>query len=203
MNGDTIQIITNFVEHYVVIAYGLIPFGVILEGDITLIFSGIFSHLSPFSFPVAFLLAYAGAMGKSLIGYFLGRYFKNKYPESKFLNLVQKRVLYYLPNLPTKPFWSIFISKFLYGFFSINYFVLIFLGYINIDFKKFLKYELIASFAWVLVGTGAGYLFSFTALQFTKNLQKFFLIILVLIAVFFVVERVISFIVETIGKYRD
>lgn len=202
MNGDTIQIITNFVENYVVLAYSVIPLGVIFEGDLTLLLSGIFSHLGSFSLPLVVFLALSGSVGKSLIGYSVGRYLKRRYPNSRFLKYLEERVKYLLPSICEKPFWCIFISKFLYGFFSINYSVMIFLGYLGVNLRKYVLYDLLASAIWVAMGTGIGYFFSFTALQITKNFQKFILVVLLLILAFFLIEKIISFIIATIEKYR-
>jgi membrane protein DedA with SNARE-associated domain len=173
------------------------------EGDLTLLFSGIIAHLGSFNFFGILVIAYVGAVTKSFLGYYIGFWLKKKYPNHKFLTFVENRVLYYLPHIKKNPFFSLLISKFLYGFFCMNYFVLFFFGFINSNFKKYIRYEMITSFIWVLIGTSLGYFFSFAALKVTHDIKKFLLIIIALVMLFFVLEKVITFIFETFENIDD
>jgi membrane-associated protein len=162
MNSHAFQLLSHFADQYAFWAYAIIPFGVVTEGDLTLLFSGIFAHLGTLNFFIILPLALLGAVAKSLIGYYIGLTLNRKYPEHRFLKFIERRVLEYLPHIKEKPFWSLLVSKFLYGFFAINYFVLIFMGYIKANFKKYFLYELISSFIWIIAVVLLGYIFSFT-----------------------------------------
>ncbi len=194
---NTLSALTHFVDQYLLWGYVLIPVGVMTEGDLTLLFSGIIAHLGSLNFFAVLGVAYIGAIAKSLIGYYIGYQLKKRFPNHKFLAFVEGRVLYYLPHIKKNPFLSLLISKFLYGFFSMNYFVLFFFGFINSNFKKYIKYELITSFIWVFVGISLGYFFSYAALKVTHDIKKFLLIIVALVVLFFILEKVITFIFET------
>jgi membrane protein DedA with SNARE-associated domain len=192
----TIQSSLAFIDQYSFWAYAIIPFGVATEGDLTLLFSGIFAHLGSLNLLFVLPLALAGAAGKSLIGYYIGQCLNKKYPEHKFLKFVERRVLEYLPHVKEKPFWSLLVSKFLYGFFAINYFVLFFLGYIKANFRKYFLYEMISSFIWIISVISLGYVFSFAALQLSHDIRNFLIIIGIFLALFFCAEKVFSLIVE-------
>ncbi len=190
---NTFEALASFVLNYQVPAYFLVFFGIVIEGELVLVLTGIFLYLGVmdplFSIPVAFL----GAMAKTLLGYKIGSYLSSIYPENKLMGFFERKVLFFLPSFKEKPFWSIFVSKFIYG---VNHLTLVFSGYLKIDFKKYFKAEFYSSIVWVLGMILVGFMFGFAALNITKDIKKFFLIAFIFFAIFIFFQKIIKFIYE-------
>ena len=111
----TVNLLTNIVESHAVLAYIIIFFGLIFEGEFILISTGILAHLGAFNFWFALLFVLLGGLAKTVIGYSLGKYLYTKYNHNRFFKYVEKRVNHFMPHFQRKPFWSIFLSKFIMG----------------------------------------------------------------------------------------
>ncbi len=116
------------------------------------------------------------------------------------LKYIEKRVLTIMPHFNQKPFWSIFASKFIFG---VNNMVVIFSGYESIDYKKYLKAEFSATLVWAPLLLGLGYFFSFMALNVSKEIWRFSLIILILMIMFFLFDKLIGWIYEIFEEFYD
>lgn len=185
----TVQILNHFVENHQVWAYVIIFFGLILEGEVIVITAGVLSYLGALNFWVALVFILFGGLAKTFCCYYLGTLLYKKYDNSKFFKYLRKRVLYFMPRFEEKPFWSIFISKFING---VNYLVIIFSGYIKINFKTFLKAELFSTIIWAPLLLSIGFFFSRTALSYSKEINKFSLAIFVLLVVFLLFDKLMA-----------
>lgn len=112
MHYFSIDIIKHFVEAHAIWAYIFIVIGVVVEGEISVILAGIFSHLGSLNPLISLSCAVAGGASKSCIGYIIGSYLQCHHSHQPFLRLMERRVSYFLPRFNKKPFWSIFISRF-------------------------------------------------------------------------------------------
>ncbi|MFA6397376.1 MAG: VTT domain-containing protein [Candidatus Paceibacterota bacterium] len=190
---NTILFFRHFFELHAAWAYIVLFLGVIIEGEVVIISFGVMSHLGVFqAFPVL-LVAFLGAMVKTMLGYYIGDLLGRKFPNSKFLIYLQKRIIFFFPRLVEKPFWSIFFSKFIVG---INHVTLVFAGFSKINFKTYFKAELFSTIIWMSYIFGLGYFFSAVALSISKNVNKFLLIILLLIFAFMSFEKIATVFVE-------
>ncbi len=189
----SIHFLTTFVQHHDILAYVLLFFGVILEGEFVLLLSGILANLGALSFPILYVVGFLGALMKTYLGYTIGGFLKFKYPKSKFFRFITRRVNGYLPQFKKDAFWSIFISKFIYG---INHFVLIYSGYTKVPKKTFYKAEIGTSFLWVLEFLTIGYIFSFAALTISHDIRKFTFILLAFVIGFIILQKIINFFLE-------
>lgn len=196
----TVNLLTRLVEHHQILAYGIIYLGLIFEGEFFLIFTGILSHLGALNFWFALFFVLLGGMSKTFIGYALGEFLYKTFNHHKFFKYIQKRVYNILPRFKTKPFWSIFVSKFIVG---ANNIVIIFSGYEKIDFKKFLKAEIIATIIWAPALLSLGYFFSYTALRVSREIWKFLMVILVLFIIFVLFDKLVSWIYELFEEFYD
>jgi len=190
---NTVNVLSHFATGHELLAYILIFFGIIVEGEVVLIFSGILSFFGGLNLIISFLAGLAGVCTKSYLGYHLGSYLKKKYPHNRFFKYIEGKILYFLPHFKDRPFWSIFVSKFIYG---INHFSLVLAGYLNIDFKTYFKAEFSSSLIWLMEFLALGYFFSYTALGISKDIRKFSLIILVFVVGFILLENFITFLYE-------
>jgi membrane-associated protein len=171
---DIIETLSLVVQANTILALFLIFLGVILEGEIVLITTGVFTHLGALDIFQALIILIIASIVKTFFWYTIGKKIYKKYGETKFLRWVEQVVLKVLPHFPRHPSISIFISKFIYG---VNHFVIIFSGFTQIRFKTFVVAEIISSIPWVLVFFGIGYIFSYTAFSVSKDITHIALVI--------------------------
>jgi membrane protein DedA with SNARE-associated domain len=190
----TISHIRHFVELHADIAYILITLGVIIEGEIVVILAGIFANLGSLNIFIAFIATMIGGGAKSVLGYTLGYYLQKHHSGRPIVAQAERRVNYFLPRFAERPFWSILVSRFL--ILGLHWFSLIFSGYKKIKMKTFAEAELASLMLWSVSILALGYFFSFAALSISRDVRKFLLIILLFFLAFFVLEKIIAFLVE-------
>jgi membrane protein DedA with SNARE-associated domain len=185
----TVQVLNHLVENNHLLAYLIIFVGLIFEGEIIVIAAGVLSYLGALNFWTALFFILAGGITKTFSIYYLGKFVYEKYSQNSILKYLERRVLYFLPRFKQKPFWSIFISKFIM---SVNFWVIILSGYNKINFKTFLKAELISTIIWAPSLFCLGFFFSQTALAFSKEINKFSLVIFTLLVVFLLFDKLVA-----------
>jgi membrane protein DedA with SNARE-associated domain len=190
----SISFIKQFAASHAEIIYILIVLGVIIEGEIAVIIAGILAHLGSINIYLAFLATLVGGGLKSVMGYSLGYYLQKNHSDKKIVSQTENRINYFLPNFIKKPFISLFLSRFL--ILGIYWFALIFAGYKKIKISTFAKAEVSSLVTWALVMLLLGFFFSYTALSISNDIRKFIGLILVFFIMFFILEKVIAFIIE-------
>lgn len=196
----TINLLISLVENHQILAYVVIYFGLIFEGEFFLISTGILAHLGALHFWPSLLFVLLGGLSKTFIGYTLGGFLSKKFSHHRFFKYIQKRVYNILPRFKTKPFWSIFVSKFIIG---ANNIVIIFSGYEKIDYKKFLKAEIPATLIWAPALLSLGYFFSYTALNISREIWQFLIVVLILFIMFILFDKLISWIYELFEEFYN
>jgi membrane protein DedA with SNARE-associated domain len=198
----TVNLLTSLVAHHHVLAYVLIFFGLIFEGEVTLISAGILIYLGALNMPLTLFLVLTGSLVKTFYCYYLGKFIHKKWNHTKCFKYIEKRVYYFLPNFEQKPFWSIFVSKFIMW---LNFSVIIFAGYSKVNFKTYLKAEVLSTLIWVPAMLVLGYFFSYTALGISREIWEFSLVILVLFIIFSLFDRLVSWVyeLELFEKFYD
>jgi membrane protein DedA with SNARE-associated domain len=186
----TVQILNHLVQNHQVLAYLIIFLGLIFEGELVVITTGILAYLGALNFWVALFFILAGGMTKTFSFYYLGGYIYKKYNNHSFFKYLEKRVLYFMPRFRQKPFWSIFISKFING---VNYLVIIFSGYNKINFRTYLKAEVLSTIIWAPLLLSIGFFFSEKALAFSREINKFSLAIFAFLVIFFLFDKLVAF----------
>lgn len=185
--------ITNFAQDHQLLGYLFVFIGVLIEGEFTLIVTGVLAHIGAFTFWEAYLVAISGGMAKTFLGYRLGRMLRRKYAKSRFFRFVVRKVTTLLPKFREKPFWSVFISKFIFG---LNNLVLIYSGFMKVRRTTYFKAELVSTYAWALIAMGLGYVFSIAALNISHDIRKFMLLFLLFLVGFVILQRILHFIIE-------
>ena len=176
------------------IVYLVIFLGVILEGEIVVIFAGIFSYLGSLNPFVALLFVILGGVVKSFLGYSFGLYLSKSHSENLFLKKMERRISYFLPKFTEKPFWSIFISRFF--ILGIGWFTLIYSGYKRIPINIYMKAEGYSLAIWSVGVIAIGHFFGYTALSINHDVRNFLLVILFGFILFFIFEKIIAFLIE-------
>lgn len=195
----TVNILNHFVENNLVFTYFLIFLITMIEGEVVVISSGILVFLGALNFWFSLLVIFCGGMAKTFLGYFLGKFLNRKFHHNKIFQYVDKRVHSIMPHFEERPFWSLFISKFI----MMNHLVIIFAGYKNIEFKKYLKAEISSTIIWAPGLLLIGYLFSYTALRISNEVWRFSLIVLVLIILFIIIDKLVSWVYQIFEEFYD
>ena len=194
------NILNNIVENHQIFAYVVIFLGLIFEGEIILISAGILAHLGALDFGITLFFVLFGGLVKTLLFYRLGEFIHKKWNHTKLMKYIEERVFNFMPHFDRKPFWSIFISKFIMG---VNYLVIIFSGYKKINYKTYLKAEFFSTIIWAPLLLTIGYFFSYTALNISKEISRFSLVILILVIAFITFDKFLAFVYKMFEKFND
>jgi membrane protein DedA with SNARE-associated domain len=196
----TVNILRHLIDNHEMLVYIFIYLGLIVEGEFVLILTGILLLLGALNLPLTVGIIFFGVISKTLLGYYIGTLVHKRWNHMKFLKRIEKHVLKIMPHFKQKPFLSIFISKFIFG---INNIVIIFAGYQKIDFKKYLKAEFCSTVIFAPSLILLGYLFSYTALLISHEIWGFSFIVLLLVALFIIIDRAISWVYEFFEEFYD
>jgi len=196
---NTVNILRGLVENHLLLTYLLIFLITIVEGEIVSISAGILVLLGVLNFWCALIVIFAGGMVKTFSGYFLGKFLHKKFNNHKVFQYIEKRVLSIMPHFERRPFWSIFVSKFI----MMNHLVIIFAGYKNINFKKYLKAEVSSTIFWAPGLMLLGYFFSYAAIRASDEIWKFSLIVVVLIILFILFDKLIRWLYGLFEEFYD
>lgn len=194
MEHISIGAIRHFIEIHAIIVYFVIFLGVLVEGEIVVIFAGIFSYLGSINLFVALAAVILGGATKSLLGYSIGFFLQKNHSHNSFVRRVERRISYFLPKFKDRPFWSIFISRFF--ILGIGWFTILFSGYKKIPLKIYIRAEAYSLALWSVGVIALGYSFGYTALSISRDVRHVLLIILLFFIAFFVLEKAIAFIFE-------
>jgi len=194
MDHISINAIRHFVEIHSIIVYFVIFFGVLLEGEIVVIFAGIFSYLGSLNIFVALLAVILGGITKSFLGYTFGAYLRKQHADKLFLAKMERRITYFLPRFSERPFWSIFVSRFF--ILGIGWFTLIYSGFKEIPVKTYIKAEGYSLAIWSVGVIALGHFFGYTALSINHDVRNFLLVILICFILFFILEKIVAFLIE-------
>ncbi len=196
----TINILTRLVENHQVLAYMVIFLGLIFEGEVVVISTGVLAHLGALDFWLSLLFILGGGLAKTLGGYYLGCFLGQKYTNNKFFIYIEKRLFYFMPRFKERPFWSIFFSKFIMG---VNYIVVIFSGFKKIDIKTYLKAEFLSTLIWAPLLLSLGYFFSYTAIHISREISRFSLVILLFVIIFLLFDKLMAIIYRFFEYFKN
>lgn len=192
--------LTQLVSGHTLIAYLFIFFGILIEGELVLIATGVLAHVGILPIYPTLFIGLLGAVGKTALGYYIGSLLGQYFPRNLILKYSEHKVLSLLPRFKERPFWSIFISKFVYG---INNLVIIFAGYTKAQFKTYIKAEMLSTAIWAPLIFSLGYFFSHTAFSITRDIKKSAVFILVFLILFMILEKVITGIISFFEEYQS
>ena len=161
-----------------------------VEGDITLLISGVLANSSffgPWSFFKVFFFGTLGAMVGDMFGYFIGLRFGDAVKHYKFYQLTQPRIEKLIDKFGGL---AIVISKYIYG---IRVAMCVFYGVGRMPFLRFLALDAISCSLWVLILASVGYFFSGFITSILGDYERIgialFFIVMIGVVVFYVIER--------------
>ena len=161
-----------------------------IEGDITLLLSGVLAHsgnFGPYSFLKVYLAGTLGGLVGDTIGYSIGRLFRKTVADYSFYKMAQPRIERLLSKFGN---FAIIVSKYIYG---LRVAMCLFYGIGRMPFLRFLLLDFISCSIWVLLLAGTGYFFSGAITSIIGDFKQIgvalFFIVLGGIIIFYLIER--------------
>ena len=179
--------ITEIIEQYGIYAvFALCT----VEGDITLLLSGVMAHsnfFGSYSFFKVFLAGMLGGVVGDNIAYFIGRMCRKTIKNYRFYEMARPRIERLIDKFGS---FAIVISKYIYG---IRAAICVFYGIGRMPYARFLFLDTLSCAVWALVLAGVGYFFSGAITNIIGDFKQIgialFFIVLFGIIIFYVVER--------------
>ena len=179
--------LSQLIEQYGI--YGVFALCTV-EGDMTLLLSGVMAHggfFGAYGFFWVFLAGTLGGVVGDCIAYFIGRLFRATIKDYRFYKISQPRIEKLIEKFGG---FAIVISKYIYG---LRAAMCISSGIGKMPFWRFLLLDTVSVAAWVLILSGAGYFFSGAITGILGDFQQvgiaLFFVVLVGIIVFYLIER--------------
>lgn len=194
---DALAIAINFIEEHRYLGYLVLFLGMIIEGEVVLMTGGILANLNAFSLESVFIVSFLGVLANDIIWYHIGAYLKNNHGRRNLLLRAERKVKTLLPGIEKNPAYAIFISKFIAG---INHPTLVVLGFLKINFKYFMKLQILASLVWTLVFISLGFAFGHTAINVSRKIHEFIIAAILLMAAVMLLERGIRYVIKRNGS---
>jgi membrane protein DedA with SNARE-associated domain len=161
-----------------------------VEGDITLLLSGVMAHsnfFGPYSFWKVVLAGTLGGIVGDNVGYWIGRLFRTTIKDYGFYKVARPRIERLIDKFGG---FAIIISKYIYG---IRAAMCLFYGIGRMPYLRFLFLDVISCAIWALMLAGVGYFFSGAITSIIGDFKQIgialFFIVLIGIIIFYVVER--------------
>jgi membrane protein DedA with SNARE-associated domain len=161
-----------------------------VEGDITLLLSGVMAHGGFFGNYSFFKVLLAGMLGGVVgdnIAYLIGRGFRTTIKDYRFYQMARPRIERLIEKFGG---FAIIISKYIYG---IRAAMCVFYGIGRMPYLRFLFLDVISCAIWALLLAGVGYFFSGAITGIIGDFKRvgvgLFFIVLFGIIIFYVVER--------------
>lgn len=161
-----------------------------IEGDITLLISGVLAHsgfFGKYSFLKVLFFGTLGGMVGDHVGYAIGRIFHENAKDYRFYRMAQPRINKLIDKFGT---FAIIISKYIYG---IRVAMCVFYGVGKMPFLRFLVLDAISCGLWVGLLAGVGYFFSGAITSIIGDFKQIgialFFIVMTGIIIFYIIER--------------
>ena len=161
-----------------------------VEGDITLLLSGVMAHsnfFGPYSFLKVFLAGTLGGVVGDTFGYCVGRFSGHTIKDYAFYKMTQQRIERLINKFGGA---AIILSKYIYG---IRVAMCISSGVGRMPFHRFLLMDAISCSIWAFILAGLGYFFSGAVTSIIGDFHQIgvalFFIVITGVVVFYVVER--------------
>ena len=161
-----------------------------VEGDITLLLSGVMAHgafFGEYSFLKVVLAGMFGGIAGDNVAYFVGRLFRTTIKHYRFYEMARPRIERLIEKFGG---FAIVISKYIYG---IRAAMCVFYGIGRMPYLRFLFIDAISCAIWSLILSSIGYFFSGAITGIIGDFQRagIWLLFIVLsgIIIFYVIER--------------
>jgi membrane protein DedA with SNARE-associated domain len=176
--------------------YGLwaVFFGTMIEGDLTLLLSGVLARAGLFAFEDALLVGTAGGIVGDSISYLIGFRFRNSVQNLKFFKKARPRLEALLRKFGVL---SVFIVKYVWGLRTAS---AIFWGLAHFGFVRFFGLTVLSCAVWVGILAGIGFTFATGVEKVMGDLRRIQIALLIIIGIIllvFLIGRFERTVIET------
>jgi len=171
--------IIPFVSHY---GLWVVFVGVIVEGTMMIIITGILCYLGMLDIKEAVLVAILGAVTGDQLWYILGKYYSG-FILDRF-SLLKQKIYSLKPKIEQKGKWFAFGGRFVYSgaiLFPLG------LGTYNYPHYKFTLFDTIGVTIWSILGISIGYTFGSGAEEFIGKIDKVWHFVLLAVGIYLLV----------------
>lgn len=161
-----------------------------VEGDITLLLSGVMAHsglFGPYSFFWVLLFGTLGGVTGDCVAYGIGRAAHENAKHYTFYQVAQPRIEKLIDKFGGS---AIIISKYIYG---LRAAMCVFYGVGKMPFLRFLTLSTISCLIWVSILAGLGYFFSGFVTSIIGDYKRIgfavFIIVMIAVITFYAIER--------------
>ncbi len=179
--------LSQLIEQYGI--YGVFALCTV-EGDMTLLLSGVMAHggfFGNYSFLKVLFAGTLGGLAGDTFAYWMGRVFRESIKDYQFYRMAQPRIEKLIGKFGG---FAIIISKYIYG---LRAAMCIFNGIGKMPFWRFLLLDAISCSIWVFILAGAGYFFSGAITSVLGDFKRIgvalFFIVLIGVIAFYLIER--------------
>jgi membrane-associated protein len=174
------------------IAYSVLFFGMMIEGDLLVFTTGFLIHHRAFDPWDAFFVALAGCVIGDFLWYLLGRTDTSHNKILRWLGEATDKIGGRIDaHISVRTFRTLFISKFIYG---VHHFTLVRAGRRGVPLGKLFKNDVPASALWIIIVGALGYLASASFELVRRRVHYLEIALLLAVALYFIF-------VEIIGKF--
>jgi membrane protein DedA with SNARE-associated domain len=179
--------LSQLIEQYGI--YGVFALCTV-EGDMTLLLSGVMAHggfFGQYSFAKVFAAGTLGGVAGDVFGYIIGRVCRETVKDYRFYKMAQPRIEKLIDKFGG---FAIVISKYIYG---LRAAMCVFNGIGRMPFWRFLLLDTISCAIWVFILSGAGYFFSGAITSVLGDFKRIgmwlFFIVMIGVIAFYLVEH--------------
>lgn len=149
------DVIVNLLLQY---SYLLLFFGVVIEGEIFPLAAGFLVSLGEMDLYLAIFITFVGAFGGDILWFLAARRWGRRFVErfGRFLFLKRERLAYLEEHFRNNGKKTLFVTKFIYTF---GHSSIIVAGVAKMNFREFIKVDLVASLIWAILFVFLGYFF--------------------------------------------
>ncbi|MBI3638466.1 VTT domain-containing protein [Candidatus Wolfebacteria bacterium] len=169
--------------------YLVIFAGMMIEGEGLLFTSSFLTHRGFFDTTYMFAVLFFGALMGDIIWFELGKRWNDEGAPFRFLRKMVDKIAKPLDDhLINRPKYTIFISKFVYGF---NHLMLMRAGSLKINLRQIIKANVIATIIWIFVVGGLGYLSSYSFILIRHYLRFVEIALIISLFIFIILWDII------------
>jgi membrane protein DedA with SNARE-associated domain len=151
-----------------------------VEGDLTLLTSGVLAHegfFGSYSFGKVFIAGMLGGVAGDSFGYLVGRVFRRTVRDYRFYKMAQPRIERLIAKFGGA---AVILSKYIYG---IRVAMCISSGVARMPYVRFLYLDTISCSIWAFLLAGAGYFFSGAVTNIIGDFHQIGIVLFVIVVV--------------------
>lgn len=180
-------ILFHYLTTWRILGYGVVFLGMLIEGDAILFTAAFLVRQGFFDIGDMAVVILGGVLLGDSLWYWLGKWLTTS--TNFFVRRLHRITAPFDGHIHSRPLRTIFASKFAYG---LHHAILMRVGFLGVEWKEFMKVDMLATIGWVIAVGGLGY---FSGVAFTGARQYLRITeigVLVALVLFFALEYFVT-----------